>query len=122
MKLQPRDAASLPEGPPEFARQAFSDKGILYRIDAAGTMLDFRIPPLTLDSSEFFMEGPRDYRPFINSHSRSDFRFDTPKNRGTCEFYTTGWYLYRKKWWNRQILGIVKFIASLETPARDEYN
>ncbi len=122
MKLQRREASTPTSARPAFSGLAFSDSDILYRIDADGTTLGFRIPPLTLDTSEFFMQGPRDYRPFINIRSRSDFRFDTPGQRGTCEFYTSGWYLYSRKWWKKQNHGIVKFTASLETPARDEYD
>ena len=92
----------------------------LFSIDLMGTQLEFNLPKRTLNSSEFLRGHPIDLRPYVNTISKSEYRYNPETKRGSCEFYESGWGIYTKKWWKKHNHGTLKFLVSLETPASTE--
>ena len=92
-----------------------------FSIDLGGTVLNFIVPKRTLESIEFTRGYPKDLRPFVNTVSKTEYQYSPQTKRGTCEFYESGWWLFTKRLWKKESHGIVKLLASLETPAPNEY-
>jgi len=96
------------------------EDNILFSIDLMGTLLEFELPGRTLEDSDFLRGPPVDLRPYVNTLARTEYRYTPPNNRGSCEFFESGWYFYTKKWWEKKNQGMLKLLVSLETPRTDE--
>jgi len=98
----------------------FPEDRIIFSIDLMDTSLEFKLPERTLQDSEFLHSPPVDLRPWINTLSRTEYRYNPPNNRGSCDFFESGWHLYTKKWLKKQNQGTLKLLVSLKTPRINE--